>query len=311
MRSVPRSAREVSVRGWPRWKRVVAVVGGGVAALLAFRLAAAMLTERGPQSAAPPNSSVVTEAAPPTAVAPTPPLPTVPGSVRALDVLTLFIPQNEHPQGYDRDLFAFGADVVAGAWTSRYGTAMSTDPADVEIDHVVGLEEAWGSGAWAWDEARRAAFGNDLDDARTLRPVADSENRSESGDDPSSWIPALESHVCAHLADWIAIKARWELSMDRSELERIRALITDRCPGLTVAPWPSAPLRSQPPVHVSPLPIWPQPIEAGCDPSYPTVCIPTAPPVLDCSDIAQRRFRVLPSDPHRFDPDRNGVGCER
>ena len=50
---------------------------------------------------------------------------------------------------------------------------------------------------------------------------------------------------------------------------------------------------------------------AGCDPSYPDVCIPPPPPDLDCRDIPYRRFRVLPPDPHRFDRDRDGIGCER
>lgn len=49
----------------------------------------------------------------------------------------------------------------------------------------------------------------------------------------------------------------------------------------------------------------------SCDPSYPDVCIPSAPPDLDCGDVADRRFRVLPPDPHGFDGrDDDGVGCE-
>lgn len=47
-----------------------------------------------------------------------------------------------------------------------------------------------------------------------------------------------------------------------------------------------------------------------CDPSYPDVCIPSPPPDLDCGDIPYRRFRVLPPDPHFFDGDGDGVGCE-
>ena len=47
-----------------------------------------------------------------------------------------------------------------------------------------------------------------------------------------------------------------------------------------------------------------------CDPSYPTVCIPPPPPDLDCRDIPYRRFRVLPPDPHGFDSDHDGIGCE-
>ena len=47
-----------------------------------------------------------------------------------------------------------------------------------------------------------------------------------------------------------------------------------------------------------------------CDPSYPTVCIPPPPPDLDCSDIPYTDFVVLPPDPHGFDRDHDGIGCE-
>lgn len=47
-----------------------------------------------------------------------------------------------------------------------------------------------------------------------------------------------------------------------------------------------------------------------CDPAYPTVCIPPPPPDLDCGDIPHRNFKVLAPDPHRFDRDGDGVGCE-
>ena len=54
-----------------------------------------------------------------------------------------------------------------------------------------------------------------------------------------------------------------------------------------------------------------QPIAGdGCDPSYPDVCIPPPPPDLDCADIPYRNFRVRPPDPHRFDGEGDGVGCE-
>ena len=47
-----------------------------------------------------------------------------------------------------------------------------------------------------------------------------------------------------------------------------------------------------------------------CDPSYPTVCIPPPPPYLDCGEISYRNFTVVGSDPHRFDGDNDGIGCE-
>ena len=55
----------------------------------------------------------------------------------------------------------------------------------------------------------------------------------------------------------------------------------------------------------------PPPAGGNCDPAYPDVCIPPPPPDLDCKDIPYRNFRVLPPDPHRFDRDRDGIGCER
>jgi micrococcal nuclease len=48
----------------------------------------------------------------------------------------------------------------------------------------------------------------------------------------------------------------------------------------------------------------------NCHPSYPTVCIPPPPPDLNCGDIPHRNFTVTGSDPHRFDGDNDGVGCE-
>lgn len=48
----------------------------------------------------------------------------------------------------------------------------------------------------------------------------------------------------------------------------------------------------------------------SCDPSYPDVCIAPYPPDLNCGDIGYSNFRVIGSDPHGFDRDNDGVGCE-
>src|SRR5215211_351042 len=51
--------------------------------------------------------------------------------------------------------------------------------------------------------------------------------------------------------------------------------------------------------------------ETACDSSYPDDCIPSPPPDLDCGDDGiPENFEVLPPDPHNFDPDNDGVGCE-
>lgn len=50
--------------------------------------------------------------------------------------------------------------------------------------------------------------------------------------------------------------------------------------------------------------------KGNCSPAYPGVCIPPPPPDLDCKDIKFKRFKVLRPDPHNFDRDGDGVGCE-
>lgn len=69
------------------------------------------------------------------------------------------------------------------------------------------------------------------------------------------------------------------------------------------APTSPAPAPTSPP----PAPTQPTP---NCDPSYPTVCIPPPPPDLNCSEIPHRNFPVLAPDPHNFDGNKDGIGCE-
>jgi micrococcal nuclease len=52
------------------------------------------------------------------------------------------------------------------------------------------------------------------------------------------------------------------------------------------------------------------PAKQSCDPSYQDVCIPSPPPDLDCGEISYKNFKVVGSDPHRFDGDGDGIGCE-
>ena len=53
-----------------------------------------------------------------------------------------------------------------------------------------------------------------------------------------------------------------------------------------------------------------RPQRQACDASYPDVCIPSPPPDLDCRDVPHRDFRVVGADPHRFDGNADGRGCE-
>ncbi len=69
------------------------------------------------------------------------------------------------------------------------------------------------------------------------------------------------------------------------------------CP--TAAPASAAPSRAV------------APSGGSCHPGYPDDCIPPGPPDLDCPDIGHRvRVDQSRGDPHRFDADRDGWGCE-
>jgi len=83
-----------------------------------------------------------------------------------------------------------------------------------------------------------------------------------------------------------------------------QATPTERPPLPTNTPVPPPPPRE--PTDPPPPPVE----ESNCSPAYPDTCIPPAPPDLDCGDVSARRFRVLSPDPHGFDADGDGVGCE-
>jgi hypothetical protein len=56
------------------------------------------------------------------------------------------------------------------------------------------------------------------------------------------------------------------------------------------------------------------PKKPACDPAYPDFCIPPPPPDLDCTSPGikeHKNFTVLSADPHRFDADHDGIGCEK
>jgi hypothetical protein len=115
-----------------------------------------------------------------------------------------------------------GKTVSTGKWLSLYDGETWTRASDVDIDHVVALGEAWRSGAWKWSRLRRQLYANDLGVTWTLRAVTDNVNQQKSDDDPTNWLPPLESATCVYLTDWVAVKIRWQLSVDAEERQSIR-----------------------------------------------------------------------------------------
>lgn len=260
-------------RSWPLWKHLV-VAGCVLVALGA--LVSPVATQRTGLSAPSATITAMTSVSP-TTTAPSDlamsttstrtPMAADPGS--ALTILLTIPVEKEHSTGYSRDLFAVWSDldgdgcdtrqevlivesvtppqidpfrchVVAGEWVSVYDGRTTADPAEFDVDHLVALKEAWDSGAWQWSADRRIAFANDLTDHRTLVAVSATSNQSKGDADPSNWLPPAGDR-CRYIAEWIAVKARWSMSMDESEHGRIRNLLKGECGELVIDPWSSPP----------------------------------------------------------------------
>lgn len=109
-----------------------------------------------------------------------------------------------------------GACVVeTGEWFSYYDRETWRDSSDVDIDHLVALAEAWGSGAKRWTRPTRKRFANDLQDRRALVAVTDNVNQSKGDRDPAEWMPQYGK--CRYLREWVATKLRWSLKANRAE----------------------------------------------------------------------------------------------
>jgi hypothetical protein len=119
----------------------------------------------------------------------------------------------------------YGCKVVAGDWYSLYDGQTFTDPAELDIDHMVPLAEAWDSGASAWDGARREAYANDLDHPQALRAVSASANRSKGDLDPGQWKPTRDAAWCEYANDWVTVKKAWDLTADQNEVDDLKVML--------------------------------------------------------------------------------------
>lgn len=251
----------------------------------------------------------------------------------ALAVLDVIVVAPEYRNGYQRDLFPhwtvtdgcstrdrvlieestsfaqvdpFGCRVVAGDWVSPFDGRMWDDPAELQIDHLVALKEAWESGAWSWSESQRRAFANDRDDPRPLNAVTGSVNQSKSDSDPPNWMPPLASARCPYVADWIAVKARWQLTMDSTERNFLQSYIRTSCPDLRIAPWETVPVTT----NVSPPPATTVRTDTGSSGGDSSGSVYFA----NCSEArAAGAAPILVGEPGyrpALDRDKDGIACE-
>jgi len=117
-----------------------------------------------------------------------------------------------------------GCYLTGGRWRSAYDGKVFTNPTGLDIDHMVPLAEAWRSGAWAWTAAQRMDFANDLEDSRSLIAVTASLNRSKGDRDVAVWLPLRAQ--CNYISNWIAVKWRFDLTVDPVEGEFLQSKIT-------------------------------------------------------------------------------------
>ncbi len=115
--------------------------------------------------------------------------------------------------------------VVTGLWYGPYTGETFTRSSDVDVDHVVALNEAHQSGGWDWDDAKKKRYANFLEDPFHLIVVDDHENQTVKNDrDPSDYLPR-EEFRCAYIAAWIAIKFHWSLTVDPAEVTAIQSVL--------------------------------------------------------------------------------------
>ncbi|MGW3377424.1 HNH endonuclease family protein [Streptomyces hydrogenans] len=117
---------------------------------------------------------------------------------------------------------AAGCKLSGGAWLSYYDAQEVTDPAKLDIDHMVPLAEAWDSGASAWDAKRREAYANDQDAAASLVAVTARTNRQKADQDPATWMPPAPDAQCRYIGEWTATKLRWGLTVDQAEADALK-----------------------------------------------------------------------------------------
>lgn len=112
--------------------------------------------------------------------------------------------------------------VVSGLWGGAYTGLVTTNPKKLQIDHMVPLKEAHISGAHSWNALKRKDYANDLSLGQALIAVAGGSNQSKGSRDPAHWMPPNRSFWCQYLKDWVAVKKKWELSMDQEEVDAVK-----------------------------------------------------------------------------------------
>jgi hypothetical protein len=118
-----------------------------------------------------------------------------------------------------------GCKVLAGTWVSPYDGKVTASPADIQIDHLVPLAEAFRSGGWQWDAGRRRQFANDPIE---LVAASASSNNAKSDSPPNEWRPWRTESWCAYADRWVTVKATYGLTVTTEERDALGQML-DTC----------------------------------------------------------------------------------
>jgi hypothetical protein len=102
--------------------------------------------------------------------------------------------------------------------------------AEVQIDHVVALSDAWQKGAQQLAPARREKLAND---PLNLLAVDGPTNGAKGDGDAATWLPPRKGFRCAYVARQVAVKARYDLWVTSAEKDAITRIL-QRCPSQKV-----------------------------------------------------------------------------
>lgn len=116
--------------------------------------------------------------------------------------------------------------VTAGAWTDPYTGKVITSPAELDIDHIVPLEQAYLTGADKWSKEKRTRYANN---PGVLLTVSASANRSKGDQSPAQWQPINRTDWCDYGTRWATVKHRWQLSYESQAEKAATVRLLDTC----------------------------------------------------------------------------------
>jgi hypothetical protein len=123
-----------------------------------------------------------------------------------------------------------GCAVLSGVLNDPYtGTTVDFQrgpgsSAEVQIDHIVALSEAWQTGAQGWDEMKRRNFAND---PRNLQATQGWVNQEKGDGDAATWLPPNKAYRCTFVTRIVDVRAAYQMWVTQAERDAIARVLAD------------------------------------------------------------------------------------